>query len=74
MQAPSNPYGWLILVLLLLLSAFFSAAEAALLAMTQYLHDVREVYVFLLVTYFVCSYTMSHASRKLEQRFGLGER
>ena len=32
MQAPSNPYGWLILVLLLLLSAFFSAAEAALLA------------------------------------------
>src|SRR5207249_4360094 len=32
LQAPSNPYGWLILVLLLLLSAFFSAAEAALLA------------------------------------------
>ena len=32
MVAPSNPYGWLILVLLLLLSAFFSAAEAALLS------------------------------------------
>src|SRR2546426_10079892 len=31
-KAPSNPYGWLILVLLLLLSAFFSAAEAALLS------------------------------------------
>src|SRR5439155_1151435 len=29
----------------------------ALLAMTQYLHDVREVYVFLLRVYFVFSYT-----------------
>ena len=46
----------------------------ALLAMTQYLHDVREVYVVLLLVYFVCSYSMSHASRTLERRFGLGER
>ncbi len=46
----------------------------ALLAITRYLHDVREVYVFLLVVYFVFSYAMSHASRRLEQRLGLGER
>ena len=46
----------------------------ALLAVTQYLHDVREVYVFLLLIYFACSYTMSHASRRLERTLGLGER
>ncbi|HET6781975.1 MAG TPA: amino acid ABC transporter permease, partial [bacterium] len=46
----------------------------ALLSVTRYLHDVREVYVFLIVVYFVFSYTMSHASRKLERKLGLGER
>lgn len=46
----------------------------ALVAITRYLHDVREVYVFLLVVYFVFSYAMSHASRRLEQRLGLGVR
>ncbi len=46
----------------------------ALLAITQYLHDVREVYVFLLVVYFIFSYVMSSASRRLEKRLGLGER
>ncbi len=46
----------------------------ALLAITLYLHDVREVYVFLLVVYFVFSYAMSSASRRLEKRLGLGER
>ncbi len=46
----------------------------ALLAITRYLHDVQEVYVFLLVVYFAFSYAMSHASRRLEQRLGLGER
>jgi len=46
----------------------------ALLAITRYLHDVREVYVFLLLVYFVFSYTMSSASRTLERRLGLGER
>jgi len=46
----------------------------ALLAITQYLHDVREVYVFLLLTYFAFSYAMSSASRRLEKRLGLGER
>jgi general L-amino acid transport system permease protein len=46
----------------------------ALLAITQYLHDVREVYVFLLVVYFVFSSAMSSASRRLEKRLGLGVR
>lgn len=46
----------------------------ALLAITTYLHDVREVYVFLIVVYFVFSYTMSYGSRLLERRMGLGER
>lgn len=46
----------------------------SLLAITQYLHDEREVYVFLLVTYFIFSFTMSSASRALERRLGLGER
>jgi len=46
----------------------------ALLAITAYLHDVREVYVFLIVVYFVFSYAMSSASRRLERRLGLGER
>lgn len=46
----------------------------SLLGVTQYLHDVREVYVFLLVTYFVFSYAMSYGSRRLERRLGLGER
>jgi general L-amino acid transport system permease protein len=46
----------------------------SLLAITQYLHDEREVYVFLLVAYFVFSFAMSSASRALERRLGLGER
>jgi general L-amino acid transport system permease protein len=46
----------------------------SLLAITQYLHNEREVYVFLLVTYFVFSFAMSSASRALERRLGLGER
>lgn len=46
----------------------------ALLAVTRYLHDAREVYVFLLVVYFVFSFSMSSASRRLERRLGLGER
>ncbi len=46
----------------------------SLLAITQYLHDEREVYVFLLVTYFIFSYAMSSGSRALERRLGLGER
>ncbi len=46
----------------------------ALLAIPQYLHDVREVYVFALLVFFVFSYTMSYASRLLERKLGLGER
>lgn len=46
----------------------------ALLSITTYLHDVREVYVFLIVVYFVFSYAMSYGSRRLEKRLGLGER
>jgi len=46
----------------------------ALLAITTYLHDVREVYVFLIVVYFAFSSAMSYASRRLERRLGLGER
>lgn len=46
----------------------------ALLAITAYLHNVREVYVFLIVVYFMFSYAMSSASRRLERRLGLGER
>lgn len=46
----------------------------ALLSITRYLHDEREVYVFLIVVYFVFSYAMSYGSRVLEKRLGLGER
>ncbi len=46
----------------------------AVLAITTYLHDVREVYVFLLVVFFIFSFTMSYGSRVLERRLGLGER
>jgi general L-amino acid transport system permease protein len=46
----------------------------SLLALTEYLHDVREVYVFALVVFFVFSYVMSAGSRALERRLGLGER
>ncbi len=46
----------------------------AILAITTYLHDVREVYVFLLVVFFFFSFTMSYGSRVLERRLGLGER
>jgi His/Glu/Gln/Arg/opine family amino acid ABC transporter permease subunit len=46
----------------------------ALLAITAYLHDVREVYIFLILIYFVFAYSMSYASRRLESRLGLGER
>lgn len=46
----------------------------SLLARTEYLHNVREVYVFAMVVFFVFSYAMSHASRALERRLGLGER
>jgi len=46
----------------------------SLLAIGQYLHDEREVFVFLLIAYFVFSYAMSSGSRVLERRLGLGER
>ena len=46
----------------------------ALLSITRYLHNSREVYVFLLVVYFMFSYAMSYGSRKLERKLGLGER
>ncbi len=46
----------------------------SLLAIADYLHDVKEVYVFALVVYFVFSYAMSAGSRALEKRLGLGER
>ncbi len=46
----------------------------ALLAITAYLHDVREVYVFALVVFFLFSFAMSYGSRVLEKRLGLGER
>lgn len=46
----------------------------ALLARTEYLHDVPQTYGFLLVVYFIGSYAMSAASRRLEKRMGLGER
>lgn len=49
-------------------------AGRSLLAITRYLHDVREVYVFLLIVFFVFSYAMSYGSRVLEKRLGLGER
>ena len=46
----------------------------ALLSITTYLHDVREVYVFLIIVYFIFSSAMSYGSRVLEKRLGLGER
>ncbi len=46
----------------------------SLLAITDYLHDIREVYVFALIVFFVFSYAMSYGSRVLEKRLGLGER
>ncbi len=46
----------------------------ALLAIPRYLHDVREVYVFALLVFFVFAYALSSGSRALERRLGLGER
>ncbi|MBI3998328.1 MAG: amino acid ABC transporter permease [Armatimonadetes bacterium] len=46
----------------------------SLTALTEYLHDVREVYVFALVVFFIFSYAMSYGSRVLERKLGLGER
>src|SRR3989304_2779877 len=46
----------------------------SLLAITRYLQDTQEVFVFLLVVYFIFSYLMSYGSRILEKRLGLGER
>jgi len=46
----------------------------SLLAINRYLQDTQEVYVFLLISYFVFSYLMSYGSRVLEKRLGLGER
>ena len=46
----------------------------ALLARTEYLHDVPQTYGFLLVVYFIGSFAMSAASRRIEKRMGLGER
>lgn len=46
----------------------------SLLALTEYLHDVKEVYVFALAVFFMLSSTMSYGARVLERRLGLGER
>jgi general L-amino acid transport system permease protein len=46
----------------------------ALLALPEYLNDVKEVYVFVLVVFFIFSSAMSYGSRVLERRLGLGER
>jgi len=34
----------------------------------------KEVYAFAAVIFFICCYTMSHASRRLEVAMGVGER
>jgi general L-amino acid transport system permease protein len=39
-----------------------------------YLNRRAEVYIFLAAVYFVVSYSMSHASRRLEKTLGVGER
>jgi general L-amino acid transport system permease protein len=39
----------------------------------EFLGTVREVYLFAAVFYFVVSYSMSQASRRLEQRLGVGQ-
>jgi general L-amino acid transport system permease protein len=46
----------------------------SLLALSEYLHDVKEVYVFALAIFFILSSMMSYGSRALERRLGLGER
>jgi len=52
----------------------FLGVGRALLALPRYLHDVREVFMFALVVFFVFAYAMSYGSRVLERRLGLGER
>ena len=46
----------------------------SLLAITEYIPDVKEVYVFALAVFFVFSYAMSSGSRVLEKKLGLGDR
>ena len=40
----------------------------------DFVGDVREVYLFAGVFFFIFSYAMSYASRRLEKRLGVGER
>ncbi|HHH40640.1 MAG TPA: amino acid ABC transporter permease, partial [Chloroflexi bacterium] len=46
----------------------------SVLANPDFLGLQREVYVFLALVYFVFSYAMSYASRRLEVALGVGER
>lgn len=46
----------------------------SILAQPQYVSFQREVYLFISLIYWVFSYGMSYASRRLEKRLGVGER
>jgi general L-amino acid transport system permease protein len=50
------------------------AVSRSVIKQQEFLGLVREVYLFCAVFYFVISYTMSRASRRLEQRLGVQER
>jgi len=44
------------------------------LAQPQWLGFYKEVYLFVAIIYFICSYAMSYASYKLEAALGVGKR
>jgi len=46
----------------------------AVLAQPEFLGRQREVYLFIALIYWVFSYAMSYASRRLEVALGVGER
>jgi general L-amino acid transport system permease protein len=46
----------------------------SILAQPQYVSFQREVYLFISLIYWIFSYGMSYASRRLETRLGVGER
>jgi len=50
------------------------AVGQSVIKQREFLGAVREIYLFAGVFYFVISYSMSYASRRLEKQLGVGER
>lgn len=62
------------LVVIVGLLDFVGIGKSVVLGNVAWIGSQREVYVFVAAVFWVCTYSMSYASQKLEERLGVGSR